>query len=488
MMKMSGRIRSCCVALLLTLTSVSAVRRTLNSINDLKSIDFGQAVPMHSILLLHWFANEIDIDTNGVIPLTFDPDSGDYGSHLYYNNERVLDPLPRGYQYYTLGNIYQGTSVDLPDFILQSDEEESNRARIIFRVREQNAGWIIDQVYITQHYETSEYRGTEYDPEHTYKVTTCLLRAIRRFSLEGNNINSLMSLRDRFGSSADDSQIRQIRNTWGKFACLGLFFFIVMQEKYSPPKRNNRRQPAARRNTQSDFVVNIPKSKQNAASDISVNNQVDPSDNITLKVTTGKRGKARITWSKVPSDFLNRGVMVALYKNDQEEEALTYESIGNSESGSYDTSVPLNEGLQVRLHEMRKQFFFWTSVGEEKYRSSEFKNPEAVDITGYDANLQLFAKDGRACARLRVKKSFHDWRSEFKKAWVGFYSSEDKETNNYEWWQWQWATKFKENTDFQDLFYEVYEYESGMTITPGVQIRFILQDEIEKARTPAWRE
>uniref|UniRef100_A0A3Q0R981 Uncharacterized protein n=1 Tax=Amphilophus citrinellus TaxID=61819 RepID=A0A3Q0R981_AMPCI len=491
-MKMSGRIMSCCVALLLIFTTVSA--RALNSINDLKSIDFGQTVPKHSLLLLHWFANEIDIDNNNVILLTFDPDSREFGSHHYGNYERVLDPLPRGHRYYTVGNINQPTSLPLPYYVIHPRAEYAarNRDRIIFRVREQNArrqaSQRIDQVYITQHYETSENQGTRYNPEHTYQVTTNLLMEIREFSVEENDMSSLMYLRDRFESSADDSQLRQIRNTWGDLACLGLFLFIVIQEKYSPPKRNNRPQPAARRNTQHDFVGNIPENRQNVTCGMFVSIQVDPKDDIILKVTTGKGGKARIIWSNVPSDFLNRGVMVALYKNDQEEEALTYKSIGNRESGSYDTSVPLNEGLQVRLHEVRKLCCFWKSIGEEIDRSSEFRNPKAVNITGYDANLQLFAKDGKACARLIVNTSFYNWGSEFKKSWVGFYSSDDKATKNYEWWQWQWATKFKENTDFQDLFYDVYEYESGMTITPGVQIRFILQDEIEKARTPAWGE
>ncbi|XP_019213554.1 uncharacterized protein LOC102082990 [Oreochromis niloticus] len=486
MLKISGQI-SCCVALLLTLTSVSAVRRALNSISDLKTVGFGQSVPEYSLRLLHWFANEIDINNNDDILLTFDPNRGDYGSHQYRNDEELLDPLPRGYRYYTVGNIYQDASLELPDYVVEWDIEESNRVRIIIRVRQQNAVRTIDQVYITQHYETHEDRGTEYDPQHTYPVTVCLLRAIRKFSLDRNNITSMRSLRDHFGSSADDSQLWDIMDIWDDLACLGLFLFIVIPEKYTSHKHNSRRQPAPRRNTQPDFVINIPESRQNVTSGTSAKNQVDHRNGITLKVTTGKSGHARILWSNVHSDLLKQDVLVALYQNNQEEKALTFICIGNIVSGSYDTSVPLNEGLQVRLHEVRRTIFFlWTSVGKEIDRGSEFKNPNAVNITGYNANLQLFAKDGKACARLTVTKSFQDWRSKFKNAWVGFYSSESKGTNNYEWWRWQWATKFKENNS-QDN-YNVYEYESGMTIAPGVQARFILQDEIEKARTSPWGE
>ncbi|XP_026020987.1 uncharacterized protein LOC113020898 [Astatotilapia calliptera] len=266
-MKMFGRMMSCCVALLLTFSSVSAVGRALNSITDLRSVGFGQSVPEQSLRLLHWFANEIDIDINGDISLTFDPTGYDYGSHRYRNDEQLLDPLPRGYQYYSLGNIHRQGSLRLPQHVIQSEHEDGNRARIVIRVREQNVGrrtsQIIDRVYITQHYETSEHRGTAYDPEHTYEITTNLLRAIRKFSINNDNINLLMSLRDHFRSSANDSQLLEMRNTWGQLACVGLLLFIVIPEKYSSHEHNNRRQPAPRSNTQSDAVVNITESNQN---------------------------------------------------------------------------------------------------------------------------------------------------------------------------------------------------------------------------------
>uniref|UniRef100_A0A668TD54 Immunoglobulin V-set domain-containing protein n=1 Tax=Oreochromis aureus TaxID=47969 RepID=A0A668TD54_OREAU len=254
-MKMFGRMMSCCVALLLTFSSVSAVRK-LNSIADLRSVGFGQSVPEYSLRLLHWFATTVHFDNNNIILLTFDPNRGDYGSHRYRNDEELLDPLPRGYRYYTVGNIYQDASLELPDYVI----EESNRARIIIRVRQQNAVQTIDQVYITQHYETYEDRGTDYDPQHTYRVTTCLLRVLRKFSLHLDNINSL-ALRNR----VHDSQLSEIRNMWGDLACVGLLLFIVIPEKYSSHKRNNRRQPAPRNNTQSHVVVNIPESREHKA-------------------------------------------------------------------------------------------------------------------------------------------------------------------------------------------------------------------------------
>ncbi|XP_026019485.1 uncharacterized protein LOC113020033 [Astatotilapia calliptera] len=222
-MKMFGRMMSCCVALLLTFSSVSAVRRKLNSITDL---------------------------------------SGDYGSHHYRNDEQLLEPLPWGYQYYSLGNIHREGSLRLPHHVFQLEHEDGNRARIIIRVREPNQR--IDRVYITQHYGTSEHRGTDYDPQYTYEITADLLRAISKFSMDSNDINLLMSLRDHFRSSADDSQLSEMRNTWGHLACLGLLLFIVIQKSNSSHK-HNRWQPSQRSNTLSDTVVNITESRQHNA-------------------------------------------------------------------------------------------------------------------------------------------------------------------------------------------------------------------------------
>ncbi|XP_073350076.1 uncharacterized protein [Pagrus major] len=233
MMKMSVRVTSWCVALLLVLTSVSAVHKKLKSIKALQKIDFGQSVPKHSLMLLHWFANAVDIDNNNVIQLTFDPNS-EYGSHHYGNYERLLDPLPWGYRYYTVGNLNQDTSVQLPDYVVDPPREYvgGNRDRIIIRVQGQR----IDQVYITQHYDTSEHQGTPYDPVHTYQVTTYLLRQIREFSVRDGQ-QPLLHLRNRFESNADDFYIR---HTWGNLACLGLFLLIVIEEKHLLNQRNNR--------------------------------------------------------------------------------------------------------------------------------------------------------------------------------------------------------------------------------------------------------
>ncbi|XP_019117434.2 uncharacterized protein LOC109139201 [Larimichthys crocea] len=214
----------------------------LKSINDLKKIDFGTSVPKHSLLLLYWFANTVDLDSNNVIWLTFNPNLEDYGSHYYGNYEGMLNPLPEGYRYYTVGNLYEDTTEELPSYVRNPPREYRGRNmdRIIFRVQEQKARQTalqrIDQVYITQHY---EHQGT-YNPNYTYQITANLLRQIREFSVGGNQ---LLHLRNHFGSNANDLDLRHIRNIWGDLACLGLLLFIVIQEKYSSIQQTGKQQP-----------------------------------------------------------------------------------------------------------------------------------------------------------------------------------------------------------------------------------------------------
>lgn len=481
-MQRSRFIISCLLALVL---GCESMYQKLKSLNDLKNIDFGQSMPKHSLLLLHWFANAIDIDNNNVLCLTFDPNTEDFGSHHYGNYEELLDPLPWGYRYYTVGNLYEETSHELPDYVLQPPVREyrgNNMDRIIFRIQETNSGsHRIDQAYLTQHYRQNQNQGTMYNPDHTYRITANLLQQMRLFSVQ-NNHRSQQELRDLFGSHAEDSDLRDIRNKWGNsLACLGLLLFIVIQEKYSKINPIKSRQPSTvKRNTRPDFVVNIPDEMNTV--ELFYCNQLDQ---VHLEIITGKNGQATIVWRNVPMDRLHEGVAVVLFKHQADQEASnTYKLIQTTE-GSYDTSVPLTEGQQVRLHKARRRCLFWTKVEEELCRGPTFTSPDRVLLAGYNAYLQLFVRDGKACARLYVKKSFRTWKSEFDQSWVGFYDSAERDTHDYKWWQWQWATKFQPGPDSGD--YKTFEYCSGVTITRGVQARFILKDYVEIACSPTWQ-
>lgn len=175
---MSGRVTCCCVVLLLTLTSVSSVQR-LDSVNQLIEID--RSLYEQISEFLQWFANTADIDDNA-ISLTFDPEGGDYTSHHYGNYEDLLERRRYGFKYYTLGNIYRESPVELPSNVIHHNRNGRNTVRIIVRVREPNPGrqrQRIDRVYITQHCEGYYEDDGCYDPEHTYEISTRLLREMR---------------------------------------------------------------------------------------------------------------------------------------------------------------------------------------------------------------------------------------------------------------------------------------------------------------------
>ncbi|KAJ3600185.1 hypothetical protein NHX12_031171 [Muraenolepis orangiensis] len=492
------------LVLLFTLLPSIATIQKLNSIKDLKTIAFGQSVPAHSLVLLHWFANNIELDNNNAIELTFEPNQGDYGTHHYGNYEGMLDPLPpgnRAYQYYTLGNLNhmntnQGNLERLPQYVAGQlnnlmVHEELNRDRIVFRLRNQNT---IDRVYITQHYGVNQGRGTVYDPEHTYQITTNLLRELRIFSLDQSGVSELSEIRDHFRSGVDNQQLNSIRNKWGDLACLGLLVFIVMSEKNLPRKTPRAPAPQQNRPAKQNLrpkrpvggnvhhgegmftVVNIPEY-----------NPYQEQNQIKLEVTAGKNGKATVCWRGVPRHILQGGVKLVLFKNDGDTRQILNWSTATT-SGVFETSVPLNKGLQVRLHEARRFCIFFTRVGEEISRGPEYHNAKAetlVSIAGFNAKLNMFVKDGTACARLYIPDYTTDWKDIFKKCWVGFYTSEIKQTNQYETWQWQWATKFEEKDNVLD---NVYEYHSSVPVALGVHVRFIDGTGAERARTLAWRQ
>ncbi|XP_047212263.1 uncharacterized protein LOC124862411 [Girardinichthys multiradiatus] len=203
-LKMSGKTACFCVALLLTLTSAYAARKTLNSISEVKNC---VPQPTNILELLRWFANIVNIDNYGTIQLTFNPDS-DYGSHYYGNFQNMLDRSSWGYKYYTVGNIHKDSSKQLPPYVVQARRGSIgwNRARIIFSATECNGIWNIRQVYITQHYDTPRNNGTNYDPEHTYEITTNLLREFRRRSVLEIQQGATVSQRSNYGNTSTHLQ------------------------------------------------------------------------------------------------------------------------------------------------------------------------------------------------------------------------------------------------------------------------------------------
>ncbi|XP_036842221.1 uncharacterized protein LOC110530674 [Oncorhynchus mykiss] len=466
-----------CFILCLSLTSVCAVRGTLKSIDDLKDIQFGHTFPRHGLMLLHWLANNIYIDNNGNMRLNFNPTSGDNGFHFYGNRPPSLPILhPESGSYYSLGNMKRNGSRALPYYVTRrfynSWGPENNRDRVILRVREDGSNqFIADEVYVTQHYQQNENRGSGYDPANTNRVNVSLLRQIQSLpTIDQNDIPRIYNV------EINHNSLQELEKIWRHTPGLALLLAIVLY--FTRPKTLFIKEQALR-------LTSLPQSG------------MEDKDNALIKlgVKTTDRGKARIIWSGIPKRLLDQGVMVMLYKsnNSDSKSVLDRSSVGGKASGSYNTSVPLNPGLQVRLHKEVKSWWNYlgcgSTIGEEIWRGSEFHDANReipVDINGHDASLQLFVKDGKACARLYVKKSFTAWKKTFNNSWVGFYSSEG--TLDYN--TWQWAVKFSEesHSDWADIpGYDVYVYKSSMTMSPGVQVRFMMEKSGgEKARTPPW--
>lgn len=490
---MEGKGLKSFLILLLSLTSISAIQ-TLSSINDLKNEDFGHTFPRHGLLLLHWLANNIKIDSKDIIPLNFEPNRGDYGIHSYGNYNNLLPPIPEPsgtvvYSYYTLGNLNPNTLHNnpqaFPPYVTQAfynSRWDRNRDRIIIRVREDRRRVssnprTIDRVYITQHYGQDQGRGSRYDPRNTFQISTGLLREIRELPVHP----TVGDLQNLFGRNLDQSILDQLYE-WGCLITLGLLLFVVTGNQ------------STQRYQKSIFPQCFSAPGAGATSVVDQVDNVAELMRMLLKVKTSKRRYAKMCWDYIPDKLLKQGVMVVLFKNNMETKSMIYCSVRNSASGSFDTRINLNPGLQVRLHKAVSHWFSSPTVGELIWRGPEFHDANGEVpryISGFEeASLQLFVQNGMACARLHIRKTFTDWKVKFYNSWVGFYSKKNNKTSDYT--TWQWVTKFtRENRiDREDIpDYDVYVYHSNMDIAPGVQARFILEKNRTSeaiAYTPDW--
>lgn len=464
------------IIFVVALSCVSAIQQ-LNSIDDLKRAFSDNLMPMHSITLLHWFASIVDIDNNDVLRLSFNI-NGDFGSHYYSNYEKLLPSVPSGNQYCSVGNINRPRgdvcpiTQDFPEYVLypyviEPANTGKNRDRIIVSVQPQSYGVRrVSEVYLTQHFRRQDNRGSGYDPDHTFSVSTSLLRQLRQFSFDDNS-PTLEELRNQYNQNIDDNQLNDLMNIWGNQARLGLLYLIVA------PQRGN--------------LVGVCRSNRRSARDLLVKStggwQNCEIQHIHVQVMTGGSGKAKILWRNVPIDKLGGRVAVALFRNQMDTgESLTFKKIKGSDD-SLDTSVALSEGLEVRLHKTDDSWY--PKLKEEICRGKEFESPHAVLVTGY-LQLQLFPRDGKACFRLYIKTDCDQWKSDFKNSWVALYASADKDTSSYLTNQWQWAVKFEQGLN--DGEYVTFEYCTGTKIAPGLQARFVNNRYYyeEKARTPVW--
>ncbi|KAK9980080.1 hypothetical protein ABG768_013477 [Culter alburnus] len=153
------------------------------------------------------------------------------------------------------------------------------------------------------------------------------------------------------------------------------------------------------------------------------NSQCNTYEGIKLEIKTTTQGYLKLIWENIPAK--KNIIMVSTNEDCTQVKVLNnYES-----SGALDTSVALNAGLQPRLQlytsYLRKADFWY---------GPEFDGANRVipiRIKGFDASLQLYAKSGKACARLYIKKTFSNWKDVLYYSWVGFYKSSQDKTEGY---------------------------------------------------------
>ncbi|XP_042163439.1 uncharacterized protein LOC121841113 isoform X2 [Oncorhynchus tshawytscha] len=148
--------------------------------------------------------------------------------------------------------------------------------------------------------------------------------------------------------------------------------------------------------------------------------------------------------------------------------------------GTYDSNQYLNHGLQVKLLSKDGSNVFITGP---RYDDADGKVP--VGIEGNDASLQLYTKDGYACAQLFISKTFTDWQTDFNYSWVAFYSNHKDASNSY--YTYEYAVRFTKQDD-TNIKYDIYSYVSSLSIQPGAQARFFLTKTYDSilAETTPW--
>ncbi|KAI7809439.1 hypothetical protein IRJ41_008220 [Triplophysa rosa] len=434
-----------CMLFFCFLVAVVSAAKILDNIKALKKICNGMRAPRHRLQLLHWFSQRVrNIDQNGILTLdsNLDPTRGDFGFHRFENRERLLPSPSRGRMYYSVGNLnYRGANA-LPSYVRANRNtqlREANMYRLMISVNQNHPNRVFN-VYSTSH----NLGQNDFNPDDTYEINHTLIEQIRGPLVCTVNQNGHIVT-----NNGEDEG-------WNDFL-----------------ERFNRRHKR------------------------SADPNCDILGRFKLEIRATSNGYTKLIWHNIPAEVMAKySVDIEICKNnhtvfnsEDECQSQNTDSLLKSQlSGSLNTSVPLNGNLQPRL-------LLWKSYFKIFGKPIICYGPELDDangvvptrIKGCDAGLQLFTEGGWACARLFIKKTFSNWKSDFNNAWVGFYSHSQKPNNGYE--TYKYATNF-EKVESNIEVYDIYKYQSSLAIAPGVQIRFLLDqnDNNVLARTTPWED
>ncbi|KAK3507228.1 hypothetical protein QTP70_011555 [Hemibagrus guttatus] len=472
------------------LTSAAAIQ-TLQDIKDLENTTTSmKEFPRHGLMLLHWFANTVDVDSGGDMELHFDPGQGSYGLHCYEDTDKRAPFDASESLYYSLGDLDRRSARMLPFYVLQDfhhsgESPQKNVDRVLLQVQKSNPRKV-EKVYMTE-YHKDQSQGRSYNPDETYEISVKLLIQIRAL---GTDIAC-----ETYDPRLDFSLCEYLNHQQKAAKVLmvypqvpGLEWFLTLAGYNIDPRLNIFLQASFCAFNQTTNPNDNCSPPSNGISDVMHNN-------VKLEVKSTSGGYAKITWSGIPENVARMKLKIGIYKGRTNTDPLKEYPLKDRTYGSIDTTVPLNPGLHVQLLQSEKipyYFFFRTT-----YYTMIWKGPELdeangippVNIRGYQSSLQLYTKNGYACARLYIKKSFMNWKNVFNNAWVAIYASKTDDNAKYK--EYEWSINFEKSPkDDCPLDYEIYQYESSVHIGLGVQARFMLTSHYgsEKARTAPWEE
>lgn len=496
----------CSLALVFVYASASMIE-TLHKIEDLKSKKFGHEYPRHGLLLLHWLANHISISQSEDILLDFDPARQDYGFQYYENtnnaNTTFLHLDDSGHRvYYSLGSLSsEAVRTKLPPYVTQDyynafEDPERDLDRIVLQVQRSNPSQA-DKVYITQAV-TSE-QEADYDPDETFEISPKLLTQIQILKNPLDLIQALESHVTGIQNSDDprlvlskDQLLKHLKYTDKSLQTIfedPSIRWLLILAGYDIENRYN-----IHKKTWSCSTAELIHHDQISSEPETL---CEGRSTVKIEVKSTEDGYAKIIWSGIPKNIIELNTTVVLFSSDTSSHLQRFTNILDQSSGFYETYLALNHGLQPRL----VTFNFATELGFVGIRYSViWRGPQfdevnrmiPTEITGYNASLQLYTNYGYACARIYIRNSFTDWKKKFANSWVSFYTSHEDRYNDYK--HYQWVTRFRKVDDTKE--YLIYEYESSMSIGPGVQARFLFSRKKSlflwsssatvKARTIPW--
>ncbi|XP_051552713.1 uncharacterized protein LOC127440271 [Myxocyprinus asiaticus] len=468
-------IRTCVLLLCLFVGSVSSVQR-LNNIDDLRNTHYSKREPNHGLKLLFWFAQHvIDIDENYISQMDIEPSRGDYGFHWFENRERILPTLSSEIKgYYSVGNLRYPRATELPAYVrkdhyISPHSPDSNLDRLIVCVNRRDPTRL-HSVFIT----SLIYQLDELDPHLTFEINPALIHQIQcPCNCTSHHYNDyLFSTLTSNRKDINDVQ-KTLQTAKIIFKEPGLAAFLTSTEydiKYSYRSFAVRYHCLA---TSSAKELREPLTQCHITAEIK------------LEIKTSATGLAKLTWEHIPANVMKEYVFiyVAVCKNTDFSNAHKYHECPKfgvkSSSGSVDTSVYLNFGLQPQL-----LLYKLVPLVTNGNRGMPTK------IKPYRASLQLYTENGKACAQLYIKKTFSDWKNVFSYSWVGFYKNSQEANDQY--YTSIYVVKMEKVEKYSTGEYYVYKYQSSLDIAPGVQIRFLLEKKYDDrnvlARTQPWKD